>query len=163
MLPNILTTKTRKILASILVSSSLAASVATYEGFRPVAYRPLPQDVLTYGSGFTRRPDGSPVQAGDTISIEQNKIRLRKELSTFKSSIAKCITVPLTENEAEAYISLSFNIGTQAFCKSTLVKKLNAYDYEGACKEILKWDMFKGKQLKGLTNRRVKEYKQCLT
>lgn len=163
MLPNILATKTRKILASIVVSSTLVASVATYEGFRPVAYRPLPQDVLTLGFGFTRREDGTPIKLGDTITRQESDIRLRKELSTYKQNITKCINVPLTDNEAEAYVSLSFNIGTQAFCGSTLVKKLNQYDYIGACKEILRWDVFKGKQLKGLTLRRQKEYKQCIS
>ena len=59
-------------------------------------------------------------------------------------------------------MSLTYNIGEGAFCKSTLAKKLNAYDYEGACKEILKWDKFKGKPLKGLTNRREREYAKCI-
>ena len=163
MLPNILATKARRVLTSIVVSSALVASVATYEGFRPIAYRPLPQDVLTLGSGFTRREDGTPIQLGDTITKQESDNRLRKELSTYKHNITKCITVPLTDNEANAYISLSFNIGIQSFCGSTLVKKLNRYDYAGACKEILKWNMFKGKQLKGLTARRQKEYNQCLS
>jgi lysozyme len=59
-------------------------------------------------------------------------------------------------------VSLSYNIGTGAFCNSTLVKKLRTYDYEGACKEILRWDKFKGEPLKGLTHRRQREYKLCM-
>ena len=62
-----------------------------------------------------------------------------------------------------SFLTLAFNIGTGAFCKSTLVRKLNLYDYEGACQEILKWDKYKGRPLKGLTNRRKDENKLCLT
>ena len=72
-----------------------------------------------------------------------------------------CVKVPLSQNEYDGFVSLTYNNGGQAFCNSTLVKKLNTYDYEGACKEILKWDKFRGKSLKGLTKRRVQEYKQC--
>jgi lysozyme len=60
------------------------------------------------------------------------------------------------------YISLSYNIGTGAFCKSTLVKKLNAGDYIGACNQILLWDKYQGKPLAGLTKRRQEENKKCL-
>ena len=64
--------------------------------------------------------------------------------------------------EFDAYVSLTYNIGSQAFCKSTLAKKLITYDYEGACKEILKWDKFKGNPLPGLTKRRTEEYHACI-
>jgi lysozyme len=70
--------------------------------------------------------------------------------------------VPLHQHEYDAMIGLSYNIGGSAFCNSTLVKKLNAGDYQGACKEILRWDHFQGKPLRGLTIRRQKEYQQCI-
>lgn len=162
MLQAILATRTRKILASVVVSSSMVVGVAQYEGFRPVAYRPVPQDILTYGHGFTKREDGSPVRQTDTITEQDSKLRLKRELIDYKQRISSCVKVPVTDNEASAFISLSYNIGTNAFCGSTLVKKLNQYDYAGACKEILKWDMFKGKALKGLTVRRTAEYNTCI-
>ena len=65
-------------------------------------------------------------------------------------------------HEFSAFVSLTYNIGEGAFCRSTLVKKLNAGDYEGACKEILRWDRFQGKPLRGLTLRRQDEYRQCM-
>jgi lysozyme len=48
-----------------------------------------------------------------------------------------------------------------AFCHSTLNKKLNSGDYDGACKELLKWDKAGGKVLPGLVKRRQEEYAQC--
>ena len=153
----------RKPLAILAVTAALVTSVATYEGFRGSAYVPVPGDKVTIGHGFTTRPDGSLIGLNDVITLEESKGRLRTELLHYKNGIGKCIKVPLTQNELEAYTSLSFNIGVSAFCKSTLTRKLNLYDYAGACQEILRWDKFKGKPLKGLTARRQGEYKLCVT
>lgn len=155
--------KLRKAVGALAVTAALVTSVANYEGFREPAYIPLPGDKITYGHGFTTRPDGSPVQLGDTITYQQSILRLNKELLHYKNGISKCINVPLAQSEVDAYTSLSFNIGVWAFCKSTLVKKLAVYDYEGACKEILRWNKFKGKTSTGLVNRRQKEYLTCIS
>ena len=66
------------------------------------------------------------------------------------------------QHEFDAYVSLTYNIGASAFCSSTLTKQLNAGDYAGACREILRWDKFKGQPLPGLTKRRQSEYQQCI-
>jgi len=152
----------KKKIVAFLISAGLITGVVKHEGFRDKAYIPVPGDVPTVGVGFTKREDGSPVQMGDTITREQADARLTKELWSYRTGIGKCIMVPVTENQADAFTSLSFNIGVSAFCKSTLTRKLNQYDYEGACAEILKWDKFQGKPLKGLTNRRQDEYKKCM-
>jgi lysozyme len=83
-------------------------------------------------------------------------------MQRFEGAIKQCVKVPLKQNEYDSYLSLSYNIGSNAFCKSTLVKKLNLGDYEGACKEILRWDKAGGRVVRGLTIRREKEYKQCM-
>lgn len=153
----------KKKIAAFLIGAGLLTGVANHEGFRERAYVPVPGDLVTIGSGFTRREDGTPVQMGDTITRKESDIRLKKELYSYRLKISECIKVPVTENQADAFTSLAFNIGTGAFCKSTLVRKLNLYDYEGACQEILRWDRFKGRPLKGLTNRRKDENKLCLT
>ena len=153
----------KKKIAAFLISAGLLTGVANHEGFRDKAYVPVPGDLVTIGSGFTKREDGTPVQMGDTITRKDSDIRLKKELYNYRLKISECIKVPVTENQADAFTSLAFNIGTGAFCKSTLVRKLNLYDYQGACQEILRWDKFGGKPLKGLTNRRKEENKLCLT
>lgn len=153
----------KKKIAAFLISVGLVTGIANHEGFRDKAYRPVPTDVLTLGHGYTLREDGTPIREGDTITLEQSKNRLNKELMAYRTRINTCIKVPVTENQADAFTSLAFNIGTGAFCKSTLVRKLNLYDYQGACQEILRWNLFQGKPLKGLTNRRKDEYKLCLT
>lgn len=154
---------TKKKIAAFLVSIGLVTGVANYEGFREKAYIPVVGDRPTAGFGFTFREDGTPVQMGDTITKVEAEKRLSKELYSYRVRIGQCIKVPVSEGQANAFTSLSFNIGTGAFCNSTLVKKLNQYDYAGACQEILRWDKFNGRVLKGLTIRRQGEYKQCLS
>jgi len=101
------------------------------------------------------------VKAGDTIKPPQAVARALVDVQRFEGALKQCVKVPLHQYEYDAYISLSYNIGSKAFCGSTLVKKLNAGDYAGACQQVLMWDKFNGKPLAGLTKRRQAEYEQC--
>lgn len=144
-------------IASLYLSASVLVGIALEEHFAPKAMIPVPGDVPTIGFGTTEG-----VKMGDTITPERALVRLLKDTDKFAAAVKRCAHVPMHQYEFDAYVSLTYNIGEGAFCKSTLAKKLNAYDYEGACKEILKWDKFKGKPLKGLTNRREREYAKCI-
>jgi len=154
--------KIRKSIIALAISAAGIGGIAVHEGYRDKAYIPVPGDVPTIGYGSTTYEDGTRVKMNDTITRKRAEELLGNKISSFERGIKACIQVPLSQNEYEAYVSLSYNIGVQGFCGSTLVKKLNAYDYEGACNEILKWDKFKGKPLKGLTNRRIEENAKCL-
>ena len=102
------------------------------------------------------------MRLGETITEEEARKELTKLVKKYSVSIDKCIKVPLKQNEYDAYLSLAYNIGSGAFCRSTLIKKLNAKDYKGACDQILVWKYQKGKVLKGLENRRKKEHAKCI-
>lgn len=154
--------KLRKPLIALVLSAAGFTGVKIHEGFRDTAYIPVPGDVPTLGYGSTTHEDGSKVKLGEKITREEADKLLRNKVSGFEKALKGCVKVPLSQNEYDAYVSLEYNIGSTAFCGSTLVKKLNTYDYDGACKEILKWDKFKGKPLPGLTKRRVQEYNLCL-
>jgi lysozyme len=143
--------------ASLYLSAAVLVGIALEEGFTSKAVIPVPGDVPTIGFGTTEG-----VKKGDVITPEKALVRLLQDADKFSEGVKKCANVPLYQHEYDAYVSLSYNIGTGAFCNSTLVKKLKVYDYEGACKEILKWDKFKGEPLKGLTHRRQREYKLCM-
>lgn len=148
---------------TLLATTTAVAMIAGYEGYREYAYEPVPGDKTTIGYGQTYYADGSAVKAGDKITKEE---ALRQLTLLTKRDVvdklAACVKVPISQNEYDAYVSLAYNIGQSAFCGSTLVKKLNQYDYVGACQQILRWDKYKGKTLKGLSNRRLKEYKTCM-
>jgi lysozyme len=148
----------------IVVAATTAASIATYEGYRSRAYDDG-VGVQTVGFGSTRHPDGRPVKAGDTVTPERAVLMLARDADRIWREAAACIAeVPLAPHEAAAFQSLAYNIGSAAFCRSTLVRKLkqDPPDYAGACAEILKWDRAGGRVLPGLTRRRQAEYRQCI-
>lgn len=148
--------KERILLTLLALSASGLISIVTYEGYSGKTIIPVAGDVPTIGFGTTAN-----VRVGDTTDPIKALNTALRDINTFEGAIKKCVKVPLSQNEYDAYISLTYNIGAHAFCNSTLVRKLNAGDYEGACSEILKWDYFKGAKLRGLTNRRQKEFEKC--
>jgi lysozyme len=147
----------RKHVATISLSATALVALLLHEGYRENAYIPVAGDVPTIGFGTT-----SGVKLGDRTSPEKALTVALRDVQRFEGSLKDCVTVPLHQHEYDAYISLSYNIGSNAFCRSTLVRKLNAEDYSGACQEILRWDKFQGKPLAGLTKRRKEEHQKCL-
>ena len=147
----------RQDIAAISLSATALVAIVLHEGYKDNAYIPLAGDIPTIGFGTT-----SGVKLGDRTTPEKALQMAMRDVQSYEGAVKSCVKVPLSQNEYDAFISLSYNIGTGAFCKSTLVKKLNAGDYEGACKQILLWDKFNGKPLAGLTKRRQEEYKKCL-
>ena len=148
--------RTRNSLAAIVLSATALVGLVTYEGYTDKAVIPVPGDVPTIGFGTT-----SGVQLGDTIDPVTALARVLTDINKFEGALKQCVTVPLAQNEYDSFISLAYNIGPTAFCSSALVRLLNAGDYEGACLQILRWNKFKGKPLRGLTIRREKEYQLC--
>ena len=149
---------TRKIrlgIASLVVSAAALVGIATHEGYRGEAYRDA-VGVPTIGFGET-----AGVKMGDKTTPGRSLVQLLGSTNRHADAIRKCIVVPLYQYEFDAYVSLSYNIGPGAFCQSTLVKKLNAGDYAGACEEIKRWNRAGGKVLPGLTKRREQEYRLC--
>jgi lysozyme len=144
-------------IAALSLSAAALVSIALHEGYRGEAYTPVPGDVPTIGFGTT-----AGVKQGDRITPERALVRLLADASRFESAVKRCAPVPMYAHEFSAYVSLTYNIGEGAFCRSTLARKLQALDYEGACKEILRWDKFQGKPLAGLTKRRQQEYAMCV-
>ena len=149
--------KARVWVSALALSASAFVGLLGHEGFRDKAYIPVPGDVPTIGFGTT---DG--VKLGDTITPLQAMQRALSDVQRFEGALKRCVTVPLHQHEYDAFVSLAYNIGSRAFCSSTLVRKLNAGDYRGACEQIKRWVYFKGKVLPGLVNRREYEYRQCL-
>lgn len=142
----------------MVLSAAALVSLVVSESYTDKAVIPVPGDVPTIGFGTT-----SGVKLGDTTTPPKALARALTDIQTFEDALKQCVKVPLTQNEYDAYLQLSYNIGSSAFCGSTLVKKLNTYDYTGACLAIKSWDKFRGKPLRGLTLRREREYQQCIT
>lgn len=154
----------RSIIAGLALSASALVGLAVHEGYRGDAYMPTPNDRPTIGFGSTYNADGTPVKPGQSTDPVRALIRLNQHVDATQRRMRECIgDVPLHQHEWDAYVSLAYNIGTGAFCRSTLVKKLqqDPPDYEGACEEILRWNKQAGEVLPGLVKRRQAEYETC--
>ncbi len=147
----------RNKIAALSLSAAALVGIALHEGYRDTAYIPVPGDVPTIGFGTTQG-----VKPGDKITPPQALVRALADVQKYEGAIKNCVGAPLYQHEYDAYTSLAYNIGPNAFCDSTLVRLLNQERYEEACQQILRWDKFRGQPLPGLTKRRQQEYAQCL-
>lgn len=82
---------------------------------------------------------------------------LLNDLERYEQDVRELVTVPLNENQHGALTSFDYNLGRGNLAKSTLLKKLNRGDYDGAAKEFGKWVNAAGKPLPGLVKRREAE------
>jgi lysozyme len=108
---------------------------------------------LTIGYGHT----GKDVVPGMRITKEEGLRLLRKDLDKFEAAVERLVKVPLTDNQFAALVSFCYNVGERSFASSTLLRKLNAGDYDAVPQELMKWTKSKGKKLQGLVNRRAAE------
>ncbi len=113
--------------------------------------------VWTIGIGTTVYPNGVKVKQGDTCTPEQAKVYFKHDLAKFEKTVNEAVTVPLNQNQFDALVSLTYNIGSGAFKNSTLLKLLNKGDYQGAADQFLAWKKAGGKVMKGLVRRREAE------
>ena len=138
--------------------------ICDFEGKRLVAYDDG-VGVWTIGFGTTIYPNGIKVKKGDTCTEAQAKSYMAHDLKKFEQAVNGAVNIPLNQNQFDALVSLAYNIGTGAFNKSTLVKKLNAGDIRGAADQFDVWINAGGKRMQGLVNRRAREkalYLACL-
>lgn len=133
------------------ISETGLALIKQWEGLRLRAYR-CPAGVWTIGYGHTGN-----VRAGMEITEEGADALLVSDLATFERAVARAVKVPLTQHQFDALVSFAFNVGVEAFRKSTLLRKLNALDYAAVPGELAKWVHAGGRKLDGLVNRRAAE------
>ena len=129
--------------------------VKHFEGCSLSAYKDE-AGVWTIGYGHTglQHNDGT-VYKGRTITQEEAEWLLRYDMHQFENRVDSFVTVPVNDDQFSALVSFDFNTG--ALDKSTLLKKLNNEDYEGAAAQFTRWVFAKGKRLRGLVLRRQSE------
>lgn len=156
----------RTTIAALTLSAAALVGIVAQEGYTDKAVIPVPGDVPTFGFGTTQG-----VKMGDTITPPQALARALQDVQKYEGTLKACVKVPLHQHEYDAYTDLAYNIGPGAFCKSGIVRKLNAEDYGGACAEILRWTYYQGKNCAapqyrhlcgGLAKRREAEYRKCI-
>ena len=122
-----------------------------FEGCKLTAYQDS-VGVWTIGYGHTKG-----VYNGMTITQEEAEQMLLTELEEYEGYIENMVTVPLTQNQFDALLVWIYNLGPTNFRNSTLLKELNAGNYNAAGQEITRWNKAGGKVLAGLVKRREAE------
>lgn len=160
----------RTVIGALTFSAASLIGLAMSEGYTDRAIIPTKGDVPTLGFGTTTRPDGTPVQMGDRTNPVEALQRKARDIERFEGALKACVRVPLHQAEYDVYVDHAYNIGSGAFCGSTIVRRLNAQDYTGACDAILMWNRV-GKQdcsvpgnrvCWGLWERRKAAHSKCM-
>ena len=153
----------RVAVAGLALSAAGLVGLVLKEGYTDRAVQPLPGDAWTVGFGTT-----GGVKPGDATTPPKALERALRDVQQFEGALKQCVTAPLSQAEFDVYLDFSYNVGSRAFCNSTMVRKLNAGDYAGACQEFDRWTMFQGKDCRiranrcyGLVERRAEARAKC--
>lgn len=129
------------------------ALIQSFEKLVLVAYRKFPGEPWTCGWGHT----GKDVVEGTTCTPEQAGSWFASDTHVAVASVDHHVTVPLNQNQFDALVSFTFNVGIGAEEHSTLLRLVNQGDFAGAAGEFIKWDHVNGKEVDGLKTRRTAE------
>ncbi|EIF3678915.1 lysozyme [Salmonella enterica] len=141
---------------AVAIAAALLGGHDGLEGRRYTPYRDV-AGVLTVCDGHT----GKDIIPGKRYTDAECDALLNKDLKRVKAQVDPLIKVSIPESERAAFYSFAYNVGTGAFARSTLLKKLNAGDHAGACNELKRWTYAGGRQWKGLVTRREIEREVC--
>ena len=133
------------------ISQEGLSLIKKFEGCELKAYK-CAAGVWTIGYGST-----NDVKEGMEISQERADMLLLEDVEVFEEAVNKLVEVPLEQNQFDALISWTFNLGPTNLKNSTLLKVLNNKDYDGVPAQIKRWNKAGGKVLQGLIRRREAE------
>ncbi|WP_339617219.1 lysozyme [uncultured Gilvimarinus sp.] len=105
---------------------------------------------------------GEGVVPGREYSDAECEALLRLDTLEREAQLLRYVRVPISDEIRASLISFVYNVGVGNFRSSTLLKKLNAGDYVGACNELTRWTYAGGERLAGLVRRREAERQLCL-
>ena len=128
--------------------------IASWEGFIPTAYLDTlaAPAVWTIGYGHT-----GEVREGDTITRAGALRLLRHDARYAADAVRQNVRVQVTQHMFDALVSFTYNLGPGSLGSSTLLRLLNANQYEAAAREFPRWDMAGGVHIEGLRRRRMAE------
>lgn len=133
------------------ISSTGIKLIQGFEGCRLKAYHDSVR-VLTIGFGHTRN-----VKEGQTITQAQADELFEKDLQRFVDGVNKAVKVEINQNQFDALVSFSFNLGLGSLSSSELLSFVNKKEFAHAAAEFSKWCHAGGKVLPGLVRRRKAE------
>jgi lysozyme len=132
------------------------ALIKEFEGFRERAYR-CPGGELTIGYGHTQAAGPPPVAPGDRVSRADAEAILAADVERFAGAVRDSVRVDLADHEFAALVSFAYNVGTEAFLKSSVLAAVNAEDRAAVPRRLQLWVKAGGRVLPGLVRRRAAE------
>lgn len=121
-----------------------------------------PVGIPTIGIGHVIRK-GEPYKVGQAISREESRKLFKKDTAWAVNAVNRLVTRPINQNQFDALVSLVFNIGEEAFARSTVLRETNRGNFAAAAKAFGLWNKSRGRVLKGLVRRRKAEAEIFLT
>lgn len=138
------------------------AALAREEGCVLSAYKDS-VGVLTIGIGHTSRAGPPVVTPSLWLTLDECFELFAKDLAKYEAAVNTAVRVPITQSQFDALVSLCYNIGQGALKGSSLLRKLNARDYQGCADGFRAWNKAGGKVSAGLAGRRERERNIFLT
>ncbi|TDX19521.1 lysozyme [Rhodovulum visakhapatnamense] len=137
------------------VIAAAVALIAPWEGLRTASYQDI-VGVWTICYGETRG-----VSPGQTATPEECRDQLARRTAQFEAEIRPCLPAALPIETRAAFVSAAYNIGSGAFCRSSMSRRALAGDLPGACDALMLWVNAGGQTVPGLVNRRTAERDLC--
>ena len=125
--------------------------IKEFEGCKQVAYQDS-VGVWTIGYGHTK-----DVYEGQLAIKKTIERWLQEDLEEFESYVSKLVKVELNQNQFDALVAWTYNLGPTNLKESTMLRKLNYGDYESVPDEMRRWNKAGGEVLNGLVSRRDAE------
>ena len=133
------------------ISQEGIALIKRFEGCKLQAYK-CSAGVATIGFGSTRG-----VEMGMEISQERADMLLLEDVAVFEEEVNKSVKVPLEQNQFDALVAWTFNLGGSNLRSSTMLRVLNEGQHEKVPSEMKRWNKAGGETLQGLIRRREAE------
>ena len=130
--------------------------IKEFEGLRLKAYV-CSGNKNTIGFGTTIYPNGNSVKLGDTCTKEQAETYLKNDLKRFEEGVNRLVGLSIHQLMFDSLVSFAYNLGIGNLQSSTLLKKVNLGKFKECENEFVKWNKALGKELPGLTRRRLAE------
>lgn len=132
------------------------ALLADLEGCRLSPYQ-CSAGVWTSGIGHT-----AGVKPAKVITEHDAARNFIADVIMTERALDKCMSVAMPQPVYDSVVSMAFNVGTGAACKSTLAYFINRGEWGKACQQLPRWVYVNGVKSPGLENRRARELKHCL-
>ena len=133
------------------ISEEGKSLIKKFEGCKLEAYLDA-VDVPTIAYGRTKG-----VRMGDVCTQEQADAWLEEELEEYGGYVNDAVKVPLTQNQFDALVAWTYNLGPTNLNKSSMLVEINNENWDEVPAQMRRWNKAGGQVLEGLERRRLAE------